>query len=643
MQKKFFKSRFGLLYVFFSFFLAISFIIRNVLLVKAWHSLDAGPWLILKIYGLGLFFDLITMLYFALPFVFYLMLVPEKIYRGKLNRVVIYFVTFAVINLLLFDGVSEYFFFDEFSTRFNFIAVDYLIYTTEVIKNIRESYPVMPLLAAIAGMSLAVFLYVKRWLDRGLQVKSTMASRFMRGAVFLILPLCLIFSPDLPLNLIATNSYANELSQNGVYDLFAAFRHNQIDYETFYAMRDTGTVFKNLRGLLKERNSYFVNNDPFKITREIKNSGREKKLNVVVVMVESLSAEYLGVFGNGEKLSPRLDALAKKSLLFTNFYATGTRTVRGLEAVTLSIPPTPGASVVRRPHNEDLFSWGHVMKDKGYDTKFIYGGYGYFDNMAYFFGHNGFETTDRTDFKKKEIIFENAWGVSDEDLLNKSLKEFNKSYEKKRPFFAFIMTTSNHRPYTYPEGRIDIPSHTGREGAVKYTDYALGKFISDAQKEPWFADTVFVIVADHCASSAGKVKLPVKKYQIPLFIYSPAHIRPRKVDTLASQIDIAPTVLGLLNFSYRSDFFGKDIFKMQPDQERAFIGTYEKLGYIKGDKLAILDVKKETDLYQFDRYTGKVKELPADKAFLDEAISYYQGASYIFKHNLSQWKASRER
>ncbi len=606
--------------------------------MKSWSSLDPGPWLLLKIYGLGLFFDSITMLYFALPLVLYLILAPEKIYRSRLNRMVSYFVTFAVIYLLLFDGISEYFFFDEFRTRFNFIAIDYLIYTTEVVKNIRESYPVIPLLSVIAGISLAVFLYIKRWLDSGLAVKSTLTYRLKRGAAFFVLPILFIASPDLPLNIISSNTYANELSQNGIYDLFAAFRHNQIDYEAFYAMRDTNAVFKDLRGLLKESNSSFSQSDPFKITREIKNNGNEKKLNIVVVMVESLSAEYLGVFGNGEKLTPRLDALAKESLFFTNFYATGTRTVRGLEAVTLSIPPTPGASVVRRPHNEDLFSWGFVMKDRGYDTKFIYGGYGYFDNMAYFFSHNGFDTIDRTVFKKNEVIFENAWGVSDEDLLNKSLTEFNKSYENKRPFFAFIMTTSNHRPYTYPGGRIDIPSHTGRDGAVKYTDYALGKFIQDAKKEPWFADTVFIIVADHCASSAGKVKLPIKKYQIPLFIYSPAHIKPQRVDKLASQIDIAPTVLGLLNFSYKSGFFGKDIFKMQPDQERAFIGTYEKLGYIKGNKLAILDVKKETDLYQFDRDTGTVKELPADKAFLDEAISYYQGASYIFKHNLSRWK-----
>jgi phosphoglycerol transferase MdoB-like AlkP superfamily enzyme len=204
------------------------------------------------------------------------------------------------------------------------------------------------------------------------------------------------------------------------------------------------------------------------------------------------------------------------------------------------------------------------------------------------------------------------------------------------------LTTSNHRPFTYPEGRIDIPSHSGRSGAVKYTDYAIGKFIRDAKEKPWFEDTLFVIVADHCASSAGKTTLPVKKYEIPLFIYSPAHVPPQRIDKLTSQIDIAPTVLGLLNFNYKSNFFGKDILKMEPDQERAFIGTYEKLGYMKKDRLVVLDIKKEASLYQFDRKTGDAKKIIPDQNLIDETISYYQGADYVNQNHLNRWDLNKK-
>lgn len=640
-KQNIFKDRFCSLYLFFLTFIAISFLTRTVLLVKALPALNAGLWLLVKIYSVGLFYDIVTMLYFAIPFVLYLTAVPDRIFHSKLHKPAVYISSFVVICLLIFSSFAEYFFFDEFGTRFNFIAVDYLIYTTEVVRNIRESYPMPAIMSAIGIISLLLLLPAREYLDISINSKTSLKQRAQQGIIFLFLPLLPFLFVDQSLSKISSNNYANELSSNGIYNFFAAFKNNQIDYETFYTTRGDDRVFRKLRELLKEANNTFFTNNIFDISREIKNNGKEKRLNVVVVIVESLSAEYLGVFGNKDGITPNMDKLARESLLFTNLHATGTRTDRGLESITLSVPPTPGRSIVKRPDNEDMFSWGFIMKARGYDTKFIYGGYGYFDNMNYFFSHNGFETIDRRDIPKSDIHFENAWGVCDEDLFNTAIKEFNKSYKNNRPFFAEIMTTSNHRPYTYPDGRIDIPSKTGRNGAVKYTDYAIGKFIKDSQKEPWFKDTIFVIVADHCASSAGKTNLPVKKYEIPLLIYAPAHITPQRIDKLASQIDIAPTLLGLLNFSYKSKFFGKDILKMKYFQERALIGTYQKLGYIKKDRLVILDIKKQTDIYQFDRSTGEAKKLPFDQNLVDEAISYYQGASYLYKHHLNRWDARR--
>ena len=134
-------------------------------------------------------------------------------------------------------------------------------------------------------------------------------------------------------------------------------------------------------------------------------------------MVESLSAEYMGAFGDDRGWTPNLDDLAKRSLFFDNFYATGTRTVRGMEAVVLSVPPTPGRSIIKRPDCHDMFSSGFIFKEKGYENKFIYAGHGYFDNMNDFFSHNGFVMIDRTDMNSDEITFSNVWGVCDEDLF----------------------------------------------------------------------------------------------------------------------------------------------------------------------------------------------------------------------------------
>jgi phosphoglycerol transferase MdoB-like AlkP superfamily enzyme len=195
------------------------------------------------------------------------------------------------------------------------------------------------------------------------------------------------------------------------------------------------------------------------------------------------------------------------------------------------------------------------------------------------------------------------------------------------------MTTSNHRPFTYPDGRIDIPSHTGRNGAVKYTDYAIGRFIKQASRKPWFTNTIFVIVADHCASSAGKTDLPIKRYHIPMLIFSPGNIRPGIINRLMSQIDIGPTLLGLLNFSYTSNFYGYDIFSLEPGRERAFISTYQNLGYMRDHKLVILSPQQKVSAFRFSDDSEQLTPL-SDPALVDEAIAWYQSASFSFKHGL---------
>ena len=366
------------------------------------------------------------------------------------------------------------------------------------------------------------------------------------------------------------------------------------------------------------------------IDRDVAGRGDERHLNVVLISVESLSAEFMSAFGNRENLTPNLDRLAGESLFFTRLYATGLRTVRGLEAITLSVPPTPGNSIIKRPNNENLATLGEVFKERGYEPLFLYGGYGYFDNMNAFFGGNGYTVVDRTAIAKDRIHHENIWGVADEDLYSMALEQLDRRHAANKLFFAHIMTTSNHRPFTYPPGRIDIPSGTSRAGAVKYTDWALHEFIRQARERPWFKDTVFVILADHTASGRGKTDLPVENFHIPLLVWSPGNIKPARIDTLASQIDVGPTLLALLNFSYRSRFFGHDIIHDGPGHQRAFMANYQTVGYMEGGVLVELRPQRRWRLIDVD--TGK--ERAADERgmhYLEEAVSYYQAASEAYR------------
>jgi phosphoglycerol transferase MdoB-like AlkP superfamily enzyme len=617
-------------------FLVTAFISRTVLLGFSYQEVGMGIFPLLKVYLLGLFFDLVAYSYFMIPIVLILAFLPDRF----LKKGVLYMLFFLTFFIILFNGVSEYFFWEEFGVRYNFIAVDYLVYTTEVLGNINESYPIPFLVSAIVVVNLALiyFLIKSRQLQPIAESKSTGRNRGMVASFLLLLPLLAYFTVNYTWAEKSGNRYNNELSKNGIYSLFAAFFSNELDYETFYAKRANPDNFRELNNILKSANSAAKGADPFDITRQIANAGEEKKYNVIFITVESLSGEFLEYLGSKKgKLTPNLDSLANKSLLFTNLYAVGTRTIWGLEAVALSAPPKPGQSVIKRANNENMFSMGQIFKQKGYALKFIYGGYGYFDNMNYFFENNGYSVVDRSDLAKDEVTFTNAWGVCDQDLLNRVLKESDASFANGKPFLNLAMTTSNHRPFTYPEGLVDIPSGKNREGAVKYCDYAIGEFIRKAGQKPWFNNTLIVVMADHCAGSAGQTELPFMEYQIPLIIYNPGLVTPQKIDKLCSQIDVAPTLFGLLNWSYESKFFGKDILKMEPSEERAFIANYQKLGFIKNDRLTILSPQEKVTYYRIDRFKGSMEVAPKDENLLNEAITYYQSANYVYKNRLNKW------
>ena len=189
-----------------------------------------------------------------------------------------------------------------------------------------------------------------------------------------------------------------------------------------------------------------------------------------------------------------------------------------------------------------------------------------------------------------------------------------------------IMTTSNHRPYTFPEGKIDLPSKTSkRRGGVKFTDFAIDEFLKESKKHAWFDNTIFVIVADHTAGSGGSQELDPAKYHIPMWIYAPSIIKAGRVDGLASQIDVAPTILGLMGIDYTSRFYGKDLMKEDP--ARAFISNYQSLGYLTKDGLVILKAGKEAQ-YLKSSADGKYElQSAVPDQLLSDTIGYYQAAS----------------
>ena len=646
MLNKLLPSRFAIINAFALLFVAVSFLVRLIFLVLDFSQVDHSFFGLIKIFFVGFFFDVGTISFFYVVAALYFLLMPKKIYGSIFDKVVCYFGLAVGLLIVYFSFFAEITFWDEFQRRFNFIAVDYLIYTYEVVKNINESYPLPILIGSmILLVILTIWLFGKRKvLNSAFNANSTFKQKLVPTAIAFAIMLFFGSFIENESAEISSNRYNNELSKAGIYSFFAAFRNNELSYTDFYQTISEREALKLVQEHVADSTDRFINPNNG-ILREVQGTA-DKKPNIILICVESLSAKYLGVFGNQDNLTPNLDALANSETYFSNLFATGTRTVRGMEAITLGIPPTPGRSIVKRENNQNLFTIGEVFRSKGYSRTFFYGGDGYFDNMDKFFSGNGFDIVDRgrgflpsgdivttrKNIEDDEVTFENAWGVSDEDIFNKVLKEADASSQQGKPFFDFIMTTSNHKPYTYPEGRIDIPSGTGRNGAVKYTDYAIGKFIEEARTRTWFSNTVVVIMADHCASSAGKWELDVANYRIPAIIVNLGEAKKGEIAQQCSQIDVMPTLFSLLGWDYTSNFFGRDVFGMQPSEQRAFVGNYRKLGLLKANQLMVLADGKDATQYNWNNHDNSLDKQPTDISFLNETISYYQIADYLFNN-----------
>ncbi len=588
----------------------------------------------------GLMFDLAVLTALLVPVWLYEAVLPDRWRASIVHRVLRLGWLALVLFVFLFGAVAEATFWLEFSTRFNFIAVDYLLYTHEVIGNIRESYPVPWIIAGLALAALALAFSLRGLLQRADAQPTSRRRRVAYAATAAVLPALALTIASVDQMGRSGNAYADELAGNGLFTFAAAMRRNELDYDRFYATMPQDAADRILAGLGVDRlplHQFTLTGQP-----PVSGPGHEttephvpgmpaQPRHVVLIMVESLSAEFVGAYGSTQGLTPHLDRLAREGLRFVNAYATGTRTVRGLEAVSVGTPPIPGQSIVRRPRNEHLATVGELLQRQGYAVSFVYGGYGYFDNMNAYFSGNDYQVIDRTDFSKSSVVFENIWGVADESLFANVLGVVDASHAAGKPSFTHVMTTSNHRPFTYPDGRIDIRSPGGREGGVKYTDWAIGKFIDDARGKPWFDQTLFVIVADHCASVAGKSRLPVGGYRIPLIFYGPKLVAPGEYTPTTSQIDIPPTILDVLRADGDDHFFGRSVFELPATPARAFISNYQSLGYLKDGVLTVLSPGRRVEAFRVDPTNFDSVPMPADRTLADEAIAYYQTASRAFR------------
>jgi phosphoglycerol transferase MdoB-like AlkP superfamily enzyme len=623
------RGRIVLVWLIAGTYFSVSGIARIALALKALATSQIAAADLTGILLRGAGYDLITCLYLCAPLVLYLLLVPERLYRRRAHRIAAWIMLAFAVYGITYLATVEYFFFDEFNSRFNFVAVEYLIYPHEVFVNIWESYPVARALAASAAVTALLLWQLRPRIALALAANNRFGQR-LKPAAFLFTALAAAHAGvDIDSWRANQNRVADEIAANGVYSFFNAAANNHLDYTQFYMHVDDAEAAGRARRLVAQPHTTFLPQARNPLARHVQYAGAAKPLHVIVLLEESLGAEFVGAYGDKRGLTPNLDRIARDSLVFTNTYATGTRTVRGMEAVTASFPPVPAEAIVKRKHNEGMFNWSTVMSRNGYSPTFIYGGYGTFDNMNYYFGNNGYRVIDRTDMDNPG--FSNIWGVSDEDLFRNALRVFDEQHAHGERIFSIVMTTSNHKPFTFPAGIAGVrPKGGGREAGIRYADYAIGRFMEELRQRPYFEDTLVVIVADHGARVYGREDIPLPSYEIPFLVYSPKHVAPRRTDTLTSQIDVAPTVLGLLNISYDSVFFGRDVLADPSDRHFALLNHNRDIAMFRNGRLDGLGFRNTQSAHSYDTTTHGQSVAQPDQESMKDAASIYQLAYQLY-------------
>lgn len=589
---------------------------------------------------LGMVNDLVVLLSLFLPLTLLLAVMPKRLLRSHIWRWLTPVCAGTLVFGSLYLGCVEYFFFDEFNARFNLVAVDYLIYPHEVFINIWESYHVIRYLTFCAlATALIVFLLRNSLFKHRHPSLRHESGRWLLPTAHLTAMLLALFALSTGSLAVSGNRVTNEIIANGISSLFRALHTNELDYTAYYATMKEDRAFGLMRDELSRRGGTLADSGPHDITRRFPERAGDGPRNVVVVVEESFGAQFIGAYGDDRGLTPNFDRLSSQGLLFANAFASGTRTVRGLEAIVTSMPPIPSEGIIKRPGSWPMANWGEVLSRLGYHTSFLYGGFGIFDNMNPFFGGNGFAIIDRKSID--QVTFSNIWGVCDQDLFNHALSYFDGEAAANTPFFSVIMTTSNHSPYTFPEGIPGVrPSKGKRRDGIRYADFALGEFIDKAASHAWYDNTIFVVVADHDARVYGREQIPLRHYRIPLLVLAPGTIAPGRVTTATSQIDIAPTVMGLLGLPYQAPFYGQDVLHIPAGQPRPILLNHDHdVGLLLADRLAVLGLQQEISCYQVD---GKDHLTPMahDPALSDLTTAYFQTAYALFQTHAYQLPAT---
>lgn len=550
----------------------------------------------------------------------------------------------CVVTVVVIVEASTPAFINQYDVRPNRLYIEYLDYPQEVFSMLVHGH----LLAMLSTLLLASLtsVYSYRLLCRAFTQPPSLKKASNLPILMAALIICLFAARGTlnhrPLNpalvYFSQDSLINSLVLNSTYSVAFALKNmgNEKSASNLYGTMSRQKIIDTVKKA-SYRKQFVAGNIPTLAHNKPFVSGVKK--NLVIILEESLGARFVGELG-GLDITPELDKLYQQGWGFDNLYATGTRSVRGIEAITTGFTPSPSRSVVKLSKSQhNFFSLADVLSQEGYKTQFIYGGESHFDNMKSFFLGNGFnDIVDINHIENPQFI--SSWGVSDEDLFNQADKELTKLSNSTEPFFSLVFTSSNHDPFDIPQGKVSLPKghnpeNYKRDLAIKYADYALGKFINKAKTRSYWENTVFLVVADHDVRVFGSEPVPLKSFHIPAVILN-SDMKSKRDPRLVSQIDLPVTLMSLLGIDQATPMLGFDLTKSYP-VERAMMQYYDNFAYLENDRAVILMPNQQTSYWRYNKQTKiqeKNEQLNVDQTLAEKALAHVLFSNLAYTEQL---------
>ena len=592
-------------------------------------------WEVIQAFIMGVRFDIVTIGFvIAIPTI----ILTIFSFFGKKSRLfeLIYTWVLTICFTITFGiCAADIPYFDQFFDRFNITAFEWMATgdSAFVFKMIFEEPTYILMMLPVLASGFVFWFFANRIMKCSTGWESV---NYVQYGIYTVLLWGLVFigmrgrlNEKSPIMVgtayFGNNAMLNQLGLNPNFTLARSWLDSKDpDNQKVRFMSDEAAI------ALVQKNLGIENPDEdFPIARTIATEGDPNNFNVIVVIMEGMSYNKTAHGGNTHNLTPFLDALMDKSLSFNNCYTSGTHTYCGIYTTFTSYPVMFRNHALKRIPVLQYDGIAATLQRQGYQTAYFTTHDKEFDNVAGFLSQNGVEKIiSQADYPVSEV--QTTLGVPDDYMFRFSMPIFDEMAGNNRPFFAAMMTASDHGPYYIPD--YFEPKNTEQKYQItEYADWSLQRFIEMAQEKPWFDNTLFVFVADHGATLDSDYSIPLSYFHTPLVFYMPDKLQPQVNEAIASQMDVFPTVMGILKKSYVNNTFGIDL-QNESRKYTYFMGD-DKYGVLNHEWLLINKPSEDQiGLYKYQEkekknYISDYPELAADMQKYAESawqVSEYQ-------------------